>query len=65
MHFEYSLLEEMQKLVTLKGSKVALAQENIMLVDVTQGSAVVGKSCVQEKGKRKVRELEKEEETLV
>ena len=63
-HFEYGLLEEMQKLVTLKGQEVASAQGNIMPVNVAQGSVMVGKSHVQEKGKRKAREPEREDETL-
>ena len=64
-HFEYGLLEEMHKLVTLKGREVASAQGNIAPAGVTQGSVMVGKSWVQEKGKRKARELEKEDETMV
>ena len=60
-HFKYGLLEEMCKLVTLKGREVASAQGNIMPVGVVQGSAMVGKSRVQEKGKRKAREPEKED----
>ena len=58
-HFEYGLLEEMHKLVTLKGREVALAQGNVTLADVTQGSVMVGRSRVQEKGKRKAREPER------
>ena len=54
-HFEYGLLEGMRKLVTLKGREVALAQGNV----------VVGKSWVQEKGKWKAREPEKEDETMI
>ena len=64
-HFKCGLLEEMWKLVTLKGREVALVQGNIMPVDVMQGSVAVKKSHVQEKGKRKAREPEREEETLV
>ena len=69
-HFEYGLLEEMRKLVTLKGREVALAQGSIMQGSIMQGNVVqgnvmVGKSCVQEKGKKKARELEREAETLV
>ena len=55
----------MHKLVTLKGREVALAQGNVMPVGVVQGSVTVGKSWVQEKGKREARELEKEDETMV
>ena len=54
-HFEYRLLEEMCKLVTLKGREVASEHGNVM----------VGKPQVQEKGKRKAREPEKEDETMV
>ena len=64
-HFKYRIWEELRKLVTLKGREVASAQGNIVLVGVAQGSATVRKSQVQEKGKRKARELGKEDETLV
>ena len=64
-HFEYSLLEEMHKLVTLKGREVALAQGNITPLEVMQGSTAVGKTRVQEKGKRKAREPERADETMV
>ena len=64
-HFEYGLLEEMRKLVTLKGREVASAQGNVVPAGVAQGGVMVGKSRVQEKGKRKAREPEKEDETLV
>ena len=64
-HFELGILEELCKLVTLKGREVASAQGNVVLVGVAQGSAVVGKSRVQGKGKRKARELEEEDETMV
>ena len=63
-HFEYGLLEEMWKLATLKGREVALMQGNVAPADVMQGSVMVGKSHVQEKGKKKAREPEKGEETL-
>ena len=63
-HFEFGIWEELQKFVTLKGREVASAQGNVVPVGVTQESAVVGKSWVQGKGKRKAREPE-EEETLV
>ena len=63
--FEYGLLEEMRKLITLKGREVALAQGNVTLAGAAQGNVMVGKSQVQEKGKRKVRELETEDETMV
>ena len=64
-HFEYGLLEEMCKLVTLKGREVASAQGNVTPAGTAQGNVVVGKSWVQEKGKRKAKELEKEDETMV
>ena len=64
-HFEYGLLEEMCKLVTLKGREVASAQGNVVLAGATQGNVMVGKSWVQEKGKRKAREQEKEDETMI
>ena len=63
-HFKYGIWDELQKLVTLKGREVSLAQGNIAPAGVAQESAAVGKSRVQGKGKRKARELE-EEETLV
>ena len=55
----------MRKLVTLKGQEVASAQGNVAPVGVTQGNVMVGKSWVQEKGKRKAREPEKEDETMI
>ena len=64
-HFKYGLLEEMRKLVTLKGREVASVQGNVVLAGVTQGNVAVGKSQVQEKGKRKAKEPEKEDETMV
>ena len=64
-HFEYRIWEELRKLVTLKGREVSPAQGNVALVGVVQGNVTVGKSWVQGKGKRKARELEEEEETLV
>ena len=63
-HFKYGIWDELQKLVTLKGREVSLAQGNVTLAGVAQESAVVGKSQVQGKGKMKAREPE-EEETLV
>ena len=45
-HFKYRLLEEMHKLVTLKGREVASAQGNVALAGVAQGSVAVGKSWV-------------------
>ena len=62
-HFEFSIWEELQKLVMLKGREVALAQGNVAPAGVAQENAAVEKSQVQGKGKRKARELE--EETLV
>ena len=47
-HFEYSLLEEMHKLVTLKGREVALAQGNVVPAGAVQVNVMVGKSQVQE-----------------
>ena len=64
-HSEYRLLEKMCKLVTLKGGEVASVQGNVTPVGATQGNVMVGKSWVQEKGKMKARELEKEDETMV
>ena len=63
-HFEYRIWEEMCKLVTLKGKDVASVQGKIVPVGVAQGSVAVGKSWVQEKGKKKGRVPEQEEETL-
>ena len=64
-HFEFGIWEELRKLVTLKGREVASVQGNIALAGVAQGSAMVGKSQVQGKGKRKAREPEEEDETIV
>ena len=63
-HFKFGIWEELRKLVTLKGREVSLAQGNVTPVGVAQESAMVGKSRVQGKGKKKAREPE-EEETLV
>ena len=41
-HFEYRLLEEMHKFVTLKGREVASAQGNVTPVGVAQGNVMVG-----------------------
>ena len=64
-HFKYGIWEEMRKLVTLKGREVASAQGNVVPAGVIQRSAMVGKSQVQEKGKKMARAPEQEEETLV
>ena len=64
-HFKFGIWEELRKLVTLTGREVSLAQANVMPAGVTQESAVVGKSWVQGKGKKKARELEEEEENCV
>ena len=64
-HFEFSIWEELRKLVTLKGREVSLAQGNVTPAGVAQESAVVGKSRVQGKGKNKARELEEEDGTMV
>ena len=64
-HFKFGIWEELHKLVTLKGREVASVQGNIAPASVAQGSATVGKSWVQGKGKRRARELEEEEETMV
>ena len=63
-HFEFGIWEELQKLTTLKGREVALAQANVVPAGVVQERAAVGKIRVPGKGKRKPREPE-EEETLV
>ena len=63
-HFEFRIWEELWKLTTLKGREVALAQANVVPVEVVQERATVGKIWVPGKGKRKAREPE-EEETLV
>ena len=63
-HFKFGIWEELRKLVTLKGREVSFAQGNVTLVGVAQESAMVGKSWVWGKGKKKAREPE-EEETLV
>ena len=64
-HFEFGIWDELRKLVTLKGREVALAQGNIVPMGVAQERAAVGKIQVPGKGKRRARELEEEEETMV
>ena len=64
-HFEFGIWEELRKLATLKGREVSLVQANVTPAGVTQESAMVGKSRVQGKGKKKAREPEEEEETWV
>ena len=64
-HFEFSIWDELRKLVMLKGREVALAQGNVAPTGVAQERAVVGKIRVPGKGKRKAREPEEEEETMV
>ena len=64
-HFEFGIWDELRKLVMLKGREVALAQGNVAPTGVAQERAVVGKIRVLGKGKRKARELEEEEETMV
>ena len=64
-HFEFGIWDELRKLVTLKGREVALAQGNVAPTGVAQERAAVGKIWVPGKGKRKARELEEEEETMV
>ena len=64
-HFEFGIWDELRKLVTLKGREVALAQGNVTPMGVAQERAVVGKIRVLGKGKRKAREPEEEEETMV
>ena len=64
-HFEFGIWDELRKLVTLKGREVALAQANVVLAGVAQERAVVGKIRVPGKGKRKAREPEEEDETMV
>ena len=49
----------------MKGREVALAQGNVALTGVAQERATVGKIRVPGKGKRRARELEEEEETMV
>ena len=49
----------------LKGREVALAQGNVVPTGVTQERAMVGKIWVPGKGKRKAREPEEEEGTMV
>ena len=64
-HFEFSIWDELRKLVTMKGREVSLVQGNVAPVGVTQERAAVGKIWVPGKGKRKAREPEEEEETMV
>ena len=64
-HFEFGIWDELRKLVMLKGREVALAQGNVAPMGVAQERAAVGKIRVPGKGKRRARELEEEEETMV
>ena len=64
-HFEFGIWDELRKLVTLKAREVALAQGNIVPTGVAQERAAVGKIWVLGKGKKRAREPEEEEETLV
>ena len=64
-HFELGIWDKLRKLVTLKGREVALAQGNVAPTGVAQERATVGKIWVPGKGKRKAREPEEEEETMV
>ena len=64
-HFEFGIWDKLRKLVMLKGREVALAQGNVTPSGVAQERAVVGKIRVPGKGKRKAREPEDEEETMV
>ena len=52
-HFEIGIWDELRKLVTLKGTEVALAQGNVVLTGVAQERAAVGKIRVPGKGKRR------------
>ena len=63
--FEFSIWDKLRKLVTLKGREVALVQANVTPMGVAQERAMVGKIRVLGKGKRKAREPEEEEETMV
>ena len=64
-HFEFRIWDELRKLVMLKGREVALVQGNVAPTGVAQERAAVGKIRVPGKGKRRARELEEEEETIV
>ena len=64
-HFKFGIWEEPRKLVTLKGREVSLVQGNVAPAGVAQESATVGKSQVHRKGKKKAREPEEEDETMV
>ena len=64
-HFEFGIWDELRKLVTLKAREVALAQGNVAPTGVAQERATVGNIRVLGKGKKRARELEEEEETLV
>ena len=64
-HFEFGIWDELRKLVTLKGREVALAQGNVAPRGVAQERVMVGKIRVPGQGKRRAREPEEEEETMV
>ena len=64
-HFKFGIWDELRKLVTLKAREVALAQGNIAPTGVAQERATVGKIQVLGKGKKRAREPEEEEETMV
>ena len=64
-HFEFGIWDKLRELVTLKAREVALAQGNVAPTGVAQERATVGKIRVPGKGKRRAREPEAEEETMV
>ena len=64
-HFEFGIWDKLRKLVTLKAREVALAQGNVAPTGVAQERAVVGKIWVLGKGKKRAREPEEEEETMI
>ena len=64
-HFKFGIWEELRKLVMLKGREVALVQGNVTPMGVAQEKAAMGKIQVPGKGKRRAREPEEEEETMV
>ena len=64
-HFEFRIWDKLRKLVTFKAREVALVQGNVAPTGVAQERAAVGKIRVPGKGKKRAREPEKEEETMV
>ena len=64
-HFKFRIWDKLRKLVTFKAREVALVQGNVAPTGVAQERAAVGKIWVLGKGKKRAREPEEEEETMI